>query len=67
MKNRRLYGDTILYRGVLLIRIDYTHDALYWCNRHGMAFCETITLSDTGEKFDIWENKARGLSCAIPA
>ena len=67
MKNRILYRDTLLYRGTLLIHIDRARDALYWCRRHNMTFTETITTDDTGETFDVYENQAENLSCAIPA
>lgn len=47
--------------------IDRTCDALYWANRKEMQKCETVTCTDTGEKFDIYRNIQRNLACAIPA
>ena len=51
MSNTRiLYGNTLLYKGVTLINIDRTCDALYWaCERQGMTKSDSVTL-ETGEK-----------------
>ena len=65
MKSRVLYRDTLLYNGVLLIKIDRAANALYWINRHGLVKTDTIETEKDG-KFDIYENRARGLSCAVP-
>ena len=62
---RILYKDTLLYRGVSLINIDRSFDALYWCGRHGMEKVETIVLQ-SGETMDIYRNDKRSLACAIP-
>lgn len=65
MNNTRiLYKDTLLYRGVLLISVDRTYDAIYWCNRHGLTYKETVETEKDG-KFDIWSDE-KGHSCAIP-
>ena len=68
MSNTRiLYGNTLLYKGVTLINIDRTCNALYWaCERQGMTKSDSVTL-ETGEKLDIYENRQRGLACAVPA
>lgn len=66
MKNRIFSKETLLYKGVLLIHIDRSYNAIYWVKRQNMTFCERIKTENTGEMFDIWENRARGLACAIP-
>ena len=67
MNNTRiLYGNTLLYKGVNLINVDRSYDALYWCCRHGMEKTDSIVL-ESGEKLDIYRNDRRGLACAIPA
>ena len=66
MNNTRiLYGNTLLYKGVNLINVDRSRDALYWCCRHGMEKVDSIVL-ESGEKLDIYRNDKRGLACAIP-
>lgn len=64
--NRILYKDTFLYRGVTLIHIDRSYDALYWINRHGLTKIDTVADFNSGALFDIYENKERGLGTAIP-
>ena len=66
MNNTRiLYGNTLLYKGVNLINIDRSYDALYWCCRHCMEKTDSVILK-SGEKLDIYRNDKRGLACAIP-
>lgn len=66
MNNTRiLYGNTLLYKGVNLINVDRSCDALYWCGRHCMEKTDSIIL-ESGEKLDIYRNDKRGLACAIP-
>ena len=67
MKNRVLYKDTLLYRGVSLVYIDRSFDAVYWINRHGLSFVETIETDDTKQRFNIYRNEKRNLATAIPA
>lgn len=64
MNTRILYRDTMLYKGVTLINIDRTCDALYWCNRQGMTKTDCVNVS--GVNYDIYFNTARGLACAVP-
>ncbi len=67
MNNTRiLYKNTLLYKGVSLINIDRSPSSHYWIERQGMTKADNITL-ESGEKFDIYRNDARGLACAIPA
>lgn len=64
---RILYNKTLLYRGTMLIHIDESWDALYWAARHGMEKTDSVVCFNTGREFDIYENRARGLACAIPS
>lgn len=67
MTNTRiLYKGTLLYKGVSLIHIDETNDAPYWIARQGLEKTDRVMDFNSGAWFDIYENKQRGLACAIP-
>ena len=66
-RRRLCYGDSLwIYRNGFLmehIGIDNTYDAIYWCNRKGMAVREVVT-ADNGNRYAIWTND--NLVCALP-
>ena len=64
-ESRILYKNTLLYCGAILVNIDRSFNALYWCNRQEMQKTDTVLLQ-SGETMDIYRNDSKNLICAIP-